>query len=58
MKSYIEGSQFPVVTIAGQQIPQIILGTHPFDGITYTSINRDQLFRQQWTDARSMVHLL
>ena len=58
MKSYVKGSQFPVVTIAGQQIPQIILGTHPFDGITYTSIYRDQVFRQQWTGARSMVHLL
>jgi hypothetical protein len=58
MKTYVEGSQYPLVTIAGQQIPKVILGTHPFDGITYTSIHRDQLFRQQWTGVRSMVHLL
>lgn len=58
MKTYIEGSQFPLISIEGKQIPQIILGTHPFDGITYTSIERDQLFRQQWTGVGSMVYLL
>lgn len=58
MKTYVEGSQFPLFKIGGHEIPKMILGTHPFDGITYTSIHRDQLFRQQWTGARSMVHLL
>jgi len=55
---YLEGSKFPLTEIAGKKIPQIILGTHPFDGTTYTSIERDQRFRERWTGPQSMVDLM
>lgn len=58
LKGYCEGSKFPLTEIAGQKIPQIILGTHPFDGTTYTSPERDQWFRELWTGPQSMVDVM
>ena len=58
MQSYIEASRFPLVDIAGRQIPRVILGQHPYDGTTYTSWERDQTFRTRWTSPQSMVELL
>ena len=58
MRGYLEGSQFPWTEIAGKKIPQIILGTHPFDGTTYTSVERDQQYREQWTGPQSMVDVM
>jgi len=58
LKGYIEASKFPLVEIAGKKIPRIILGTHPFDGTTYTSKERDQQYLKRWTGPRSMVELM
>lgn len=58
MRGYLEGSAFPVTEIAGTPIPRIILGTHPFDGTTYTSVARDQAYRAQWTGPQSMVEVM
>ena len=58
LRGYLKGSKFPLTEIAGTQIPRIILGTHPFDGTTYTSEARDQQFRAQWTGPQSMVDVL
>jgi hypothetical protein len=58
LRGYLEGSKFPLTEIAGKKIPQIILGTHPFDGTTYTSPERDQRYRELWTGPQSMVDLM
>jgi hypothetical protein len=58
LKGYIEASKFPLVEIAGKKIPRIILGTHPYDGTTYTSKERDQQYLRRWTGPRSMVELM
>jgi len=58
LRGYLEGSKFPLTEIAGKKIPQIILGTHPFDGTTYTSMERDQRFREMWKGPQSMVDVM
>jgi hypothetical protein len=58
LRGYLEGTKFPLTEIAGKKIPQIILGTHPFDGTTYTSMERDQLFREMWKGPQSMVNVM
>ena len=58
MKGYVESSKFPLVEIAGKKIPRIILGSHPYDGTTYTSKERDEQYLKKWTGPRSMVELM
>jgi hypothetical protein len=58
LKSYTAASRFPLIDIAGQKIPRIILGQHPYDGTTYTSGARDQAYRRRWTGPHSMVELM
>jgi hypothetical protein len=58
LKGYVEGSGFPLTNIAGRMLPRVVLGQHPYDGVTYTSLERDQIFLKRWKGPRSMVELM
>lgn len=58
MKGYVEASKFPVTEIAGRRIPRIVLGQHPYDGTTYTSLDRDLQYLKKWKDLQSMVEMM
>lgn len=58
MKGYVQGSKFPLVEISGRKVPRVVLGQHPYDGVTYTSWERDQQYLRRWNGPRSMVELM
>jgi len=58
LKGYAQASKFPLVEIAGRKIPRIVLGQHPYDGVTYTSWERDQQYLKRWNGPQSMAELM
>jgi hypothetical protein len=41
MKSYLEASSVPTVSIGSVQVPRLIMGIHPYDGCSYVDAQRD-----------------
>ena len=41
MKSYLEASGVPTVSIGAAQVPRLVMGIHPYDGCSYQDAERD-----------------
>jgi hypothetical protein len=42
MKTYLEGCGVPTARIGAAEIPQLIMGIHPYDGVSYQNPERDE----------------
>ena len=41
MKNYIEGCRVPITLVGQVEVPRLIMGNHPYDGMSYISPERD-----------------
>jgi len=57
MKTYLEACKIPLVQIGAAQVPRLILGIHPYDGISYVSPEKDAENRGRFLDVERVAEV-
>ncbi len=58
MKTYLEASGVPTVTVGAVELPRLIMGIHPTDGYGYVSAARDQAMMAYFHSTEPIVEVL
>ena len=58
MKNYLEACKVPVVEIGAAHVPRLIMGLHPYDGISYVDREKDATNWERFTEVRNVVEVL
>ncbi|MEE2659523.1 MAG: hypothetical protein VX733_13535 [Candidatus Latescibacterota bacterium] len=58
MKSYLEASSVPAVTVGRAQVPRLVMGIHPYDGCSYQDENRDAENLKAFSTVGQVVEVL
>ena len=57
MKSYLEACKVPLVQIGAARVPRLILGIHPYDGISYVSPEKDAENLKRFLDVERVAEV-